>query len=142
MSNVNKTLTMIKNYDYYWSNDTTNRLNDIALMQQALNNMGYSCGIADGVYGSNTVTGVKAFQTAKGLTSDGLFGPASLTQLENSLHRPLDQGTIYIGRVNDSGVAVRNKPSASGSTVYGRYREDMWCAARKVPGTTQWYATH
>lgn len=140
MSNSSKALPLIRNYSYYWSSDTSNRLNDIALMQKELNNLGYNCGTPNGIYASSTVTGVKAFQKAKGLTADGLFGAASLSALENTLNHALDYGTIYIGRVNATDVAVRNKPN--GTTVYGRYPKDMWIAARTVPDEAGWYATH
>lgn len=45
----------------YWSSDSSNRLNDIALMQKALNDLGYNCGTPTGIYNSSTVTGVHAF---------------------------------------------------------------------------------
>lgn len=43
-------------------------------VQTYLNKLGYSCGTADGEFGANTHKGVLAFQTAKGLTKDGIVG--------------------------------------------------------------------
>lgn len=63
----------------------------------------------------------------------------SLSALESALGHALDFGTIYIGRVNATDVAVQNKPN--GSTIYGRYPKDMWIAARTVPNGNDWYAT-
>ena len=36
----------------------------VANLQSDLNDIGYSCGVADGIYGSKTVTGVTNFQKA------------------------------------------------------------------------------
>ena len=37
---------------------------------------------ADGIFGSGTEKAVKAYQTEKGLTADGIVGPATLAQLD------------------------------------------------------------
>ena len=47
---------------------------DVAQLQEALIQLGYLSGKADGNYGSKTVEAVKAFQKANGLTSDGTAG--------------------------------------------------------------------
>ncbi len=44
-------------------------------VQSRLNELGYWCGNADGIFGSNTLSGVKRFQSAKGLSIDGIVGP-------------------------------------------------------------------
>lgn len=54
-------------------------------LQKALNFLGYNCGTADGIFGSNTKAGVKAFQKAKKLEVDGEFGPLSLAALQAAL---------------------------------------------------------
>ena len=54
-------------------------------MQTALNLLGYNCGTADGIFGSKTKTGVKAFQKAQKLEADGEFGPLSLAALQKLL---------------------------------------------------------
>ena len=50
--------------------------NDVASVQKALIQKGYSCGRtgADGFYGDNTAAAVKAFQKTSGLTADGKTG--------------------------------------------------------------------
>lgn len=51
-------------------------------IQEDLIKLGYTqIGTADGYYGTNTETAVKAFQTANGLTSDGVFGKNSKKKL-------------------------------------------------------------
>lgn len=51
---------------------------DVRDMQIMLNSLGYDCGTADGIFGNKTVTAVKAFQAAEGLTVDGIAGPKTL----------------------------------------------------------------
>lgn len=51
-------------------------------IQQDLYNLGYTqVGTPDGYYGNNTENAVKAFQSAYGLTSDGIFGTNSKKKL-------------------------------------------------------------
>lgn len=50
------------------------RGNQVKTLQRLLNEMGYSCGKVDGIFGSKTLTAVKAFQKAKGLIVDGIVG--------------------------------------------------------------------
>ena len=54
---------------------------DVRDMQIMLNSLGYDCGTADGIFGAKTVSAVKAFQSAEGLTVDGIAGVNTLTLL-------------------------------------------------------------
>lgn len=54
---------------------------EVRAIQTRLSNWGYYNGAIDGVYGSKTVTAVKKFQRAHGLTDDGIAGPATLTKI-------------------------------------------------------------
>ncbi|MDP4178774.1 MAG: GH25 family lysozyme [Bacillota bacterium] len=47
---------------------------DVKVLQALLDNAGYSAGIIDGIFGTNTQKAVKAFQSANGLDSDGIAG--------------------------------------------------------------------
>lgn len=47
---------------------------DVVALQQRLITLGYFKGTADGSFGASTTESVKAFQTAKGLTADGVVG--------------------------------------------------------------------
>ncbi len=46
----------------------------VTTLQTELNAQGYDCGEVDGVFGQNTLNAVITFQTAKGLTADGIVG--------------------------------------------------------------------
>ena len=50
----------------------------VRALQEMLNQQGYSCGAADGVFGSKTLAAVKAFQGDEGLDVDGIAGPKTL----------------------------------------------------------------
>jgi hypothetical protein len=57
----------------------------VKVLQQALTALGFSPGKADGDYGPSTVKAVQQFQTSKGLTPDGVVGPATLAALQKAL---------------------------------------------------------
>ena len=54
---------------------------DIKVLQEALNKLGFNCGKVDGVYGTATQAAVKAYQKAKKLTVDGIVGKQTVTAL-------------------------------------------------------------
>ncbi len=54
---------------------------EVRQIQTRLKNWGYYTGSVDGVYGSKTVTAVKYFQRANGLTVDGIAGDATLAAI-------------------------------------------------------------
>ena len=55
----------------------------VKALQQALISLNYLSGRADGIFGNKTETAVRAFQSAKGLTVDGLAGRKTLKALES-----------------------------------------------------------
>lgn len=50
-------------------------------VQSRLNELGYWCGTADGIFGVNTRSAVRRFQSAKGLSVDGIVGPKTYSAL-------------------------------------------------------------
>ena len=88
------TLYRIHQGGCYFKKDTSTAHSQIELLQTELNSRNFNCGTPDGKYGDNTVSGVKKFQKAKGLTVDGLFGKASLEALE------ADMGNVHLDPSN------------------------------------------
>jgi cytoskeletal protein RodZ len=58
---------------------------EVQALQQALKTLGYDPGAIDGDYGPATQAAVVAFQTAEGLSADGVAGPETLTALAAAL---------------------------------------------------------
>jgi Putative peptidoglycan binding domain len=57
----------------------------VKVLQRALAHLGFSAGKVDGQYGTATEAAVTQFQTTKGLTADGIVGPATLAALKAAL---------------------------------------------------------
>jgi len=73
---------------------------EVVTLQKSLNNQGYWCGEADGVFGPKTYAAVIKLQKAQGLDTDGIVGPKTKTAL---------------GLSDNSNVT--STPSRSGSSV-------------------------
>jgi len=58
---------------------------EVKTLQNALKALGYDPGTPDGNYGPSTEAAVKQFQTANGLTADGVVGPETLAKLQQAL---------------------------------------------------------
>lgn len=54
-------------------------------LQEKLNALGYSCGTADGSYGTKTANAVRKFQKDNGLTQDGIAGSQTLSAIDNKI---------------------------------------------------------
>lgn len=55
---------------------------DVKRLQEKLNELGFKCGTADGIFGAKTETAVKAFQSAYGLKVDGIVGVQTRDKLD------------------------------------------------------------
>jgi N-acetylmuramoyl-L-alanine amidase len=58
------------------------RGDDVRRLQELLLELGYDAGRADGILGTETEAGLRAFQRDYGLTADGTCGPATLRALK------------------------------------------------------------
>ena len=58
---------------------------EVVQLQKALTAAGYSPGKADGDYGDATTNAVKSFQSAQGLTADGIAGSKTLAALSTAV---------------------------------------------------------
>ena len=59
---------------------------DVSSMQEALNALGFACGLADGIFGAFTERAVREFQRNAGLAADGIVGPETVSALTNLRH--------------------------------------------------------
>jgi peptidoglycan hydrolase-like protein with peptidoglycan-binding domain len=57
---------------------------EVKVLQEQLNKVGVTCN-ADGAYGPNTMKAVKTFQTASGLTADGIAGDDTQAKLTEAV---------------------------------------------------------
>ena len=77
-------------YNLYFREDSNNvealskygsRGNEVTQIQTKLKRWGYYYGSIDGIYGSQTLSAVKWFQSKNGLTVDGIAGPKTLAAM-------------------------------------------------------------
>lgn len=54
---------------------------DVKELQEILNELGFNCGKADGIFGNMTKNAVMAFQAANGLEVDGICGPKTVQKI-------------------------------------------------------------
>ncbi len=59
----------------------------VRVLQRALVKLGYSPGTIDGAYGPATQRALETFQSASGLTADGVLGAKTLAALTQALHK-------------------------------------------------------
>jgi len=64
-----------------------NRGDEVKKLQQILNDLGYKCGAADGVFGPRTASQLMALQKAEGKKADGIYGKDTLAMIENIFQR-------------------------------------------------------
>ena len=102
----------------FWSS----RGPEVVKIQQTLNNKGYSCGEADGIFGQRTYNAVERFQKAAGIKVDGVVGPETRKALQvantnqvkkqnNAVNKDKSKATVP----NKSTRKAENKVSRSGA---------------------------
>lgn len=57
----------------------------VRLAQTTLNALGYNCGTADGIYGTNTQNAIRRFQSNNSLSVDGVIGKNTWIMLHTSV---------------------------------------------------------
>lgn len=80
---------------------------DVLSVQNRLRELKYFSGIADGKYGTGTATAVMAFQSAHGLTADGVAGPQTCGILFSNAAKPASEvGGSHISADGTEGVEI------------------------------------
>lgn len=119
----------------------------VKLVQLMLNENGYDCGTADGIFGTNTEKAVEKYQRAKGLSVDGIVGNNTYAKLfADSLLKNGSRGELVKQcqmMLNQKGYsagsadgifgsntekAVKALQSAAGLTVDGKVGKNTWTA--------------
>lgn len=59
----------------------------VRLLQTTLNTLGYNCGTADGICGTNTQNAIKSFQRSEGLAVDGIAGEDTWREASDRLYQ-------------------------------------------------------
>ncbi len=121
-------LAMIHAGQGYFTKDTATTHSQVALMQDALSEIGYSTYGVDGKFGNDTLNAVRTFQTAQCITVDGKFGQESLMTLEEILKAHLDPDNCedtsvstgnytigHFGKTSTTQVRLRYSPNTSAS---------------------------
>lgn len=89
--------------------DNSGDRTEVKHIQERLQHYGYYTGKIDGIYGSGTLAGVRAFQEANGLKVDGAVGVSTLAKLDsNDAVSKSSIGTTYTKlKLNDSNATVK-----------------------------------
>ena len=66
---------------------TGSRSEEVKKLQMVLNDLGYHCGAADGMFGPKTAHQLKALQKDEGKTVDGVYGKDMVSVIENIFQR-------------------------------------------------------
>ena len=110
------------------------RGDDVRELQQALIDLGYLSGTADGIFGNNTENAVRKFQKKNKLTVDGLAGPATRSLILSKSSGSIDSSNSVsaVTVVSSSGQSsdqtsqgnsssVEKTDTSSGSLFSGNY---------------------
>ncbi|GLB28817.1 hypothetical protein LAD12857_07400 [Lacrimispora amygdalina] len=81
---------------------------DITPIQTALKKKGYYTGTVDGVAGDGTYKGLVKFQSANGLTADGMAGSSTLSKLYASDPTP-EKPLLQLGSTGDAVIELQKK---------------------------------
>ena len=88
------------------------RGDNVRALQEALNRLGYSCGDADGVFGTRTETAVKLFQADHLLTEDGIAGEQTQAAIAIAVSR-LDSLPQEPAEITDDGILQQKLEAAA-----------------------------
>jgi peptidoglycan hydrolase-like protein with peptidoglycan-binding domain len=88
----------------------------VKTLQTKLNQLGYSCGTADGIYGTGTKNAVASFQKANGLTADGIAGSQTQAKLASSTTKAATVTEVVTTTTSNTGTATISGKLTMGDT--------------------------
>lgn len=83
---------------------------DVRVLQDALNALGFSCGVADGIFGAFSERGVREFQRNSGLPADGIVGAETVAALNNLRH-------VWDGKESAPHSAAKSAPARAAEVL-------------------------
>ena len=105
----------------------------VELVQRMLNERGYACGSADGIFGTKTESAVRSYQKAKGLSVDGIVGTNTYAKLfTDCLLKDGSRGELVKAlqtRLNEQGYGA-----GSADGIFGRNTEKAVKALQSAAG--------
>jgi peptidoglycan hydrolase-like protein with peptidoglycan-binding domain len=98
---------------------------DVAVLQGALNALGFACGSVDGIFGAFTERGVRDFQRNAGLPVDGIVGLETVATVTNLRHvwdgkDAASHSAAHISAARTGRVLARVPFAVTGSDDVGR----------------------
>ena len=106
---------------------------DVKTLQQKLIELGYLKGTADGVFGKQTASAVKAYQKASNLTADGIAGSQTLSSLSNVA--AANNAAASSSTASNTNQKTTVTPSAS-KVQYANWYDKVKSVARSYPYAT------
>ena len=88
---------------------------DVKDLQNNLNYLGYSCGVADGIFGNGTYNALVKFQRNYGLVADGIFGSGSRAKMKEVISKKNTTSSTTYSQKD----FIKDIQSAIGVTVDG-----------------------
>lgn len=99
----------------------------VRVLQQALIDLGYYEGTADGTFGDQTEAAVRAFQSANGLKADGLAGTKTRLKLDKAQTRRVNSGSssTYVDIPAGQLAEINPQEGADWGTLEQKARQEL-----------------
>lgn len=100
---------------------------EVRVLQQALIDLGYFEGTADGTFGDQTEAAVRAFQSANGLKADGLAGTKTCLKLDKAQTRRVNSGSssTYVDIPAGQLAEINPQGGADWDTLEQKARQEL-----------------
>lgn len=108
---------------------------DVSSIQRKLKKMGYLDGAVDGIYGGDTASAVKAFQSDEGLSATGMVNGDTLSRITSEYAAQSGETVLSLGDSGKKVIRLQNKLLLHGynpGSVDGVYGEGTAEAVRQL----------